>query len=969
MKTPLVSVIVPTKNSARTLEVCLQSIADQTYKNIEIIVVDNFSTDSTQEITKKFTKHYYQKGPERSAQVNYGVTKAKGEYVYKIDSDFVLEPTVVEECIAKVNEGFDAVVVHNSPDVRISWVARIRKFEVDMYKYNLDHSSARFIKKSVYEKLGGFDSSVTAGEDYDFQNKLNRAGIETGFVNAEALHLGEPKSMWKHLMKYYMYGADFVNYKQVATKEETGTQLGFFRRVYRQNWRKFVRHPFQGIRFALYHTAKYAFGGAGLYGAKFQQSKAHRVMFGSARRRTVTVFSIAAITFGMLTWFYMGQALTSCNNVIIGGGPGDGTAGLTWLSWLDKSSPVPGFTHMTNAPFGENLRQPFQITSIFTIPTMWVLAQLTSAICSWNLMVFIGYMTSALVMFAFIRWLTRSTWVAFFAGFAVSYVPFHQMNALGHLSYMFNAVFVLFIWSFVAFWRSPTWKRAALMGLATAFCFYIDGYFILLTILLAAGLLAAAFIADTLIWKRDAAYILARIKGLLIYLVTLVIFLLPIVAVQFKYASHISATLSSSRGNIGAEAQTYSARPYEYLLPADNTPFLPSSYELWRQRILHGSNFSESTLYVGFSVLALTALAWVWYVRKPKDAPVLRGLSTPFLLTVFSFGAFVTFMFSLAPKAHLFGHNIPMPSWFIIHVTAMWRVFGRLFVVVDTCLVILAAIGLYLIIRKMPRGKQAFITLLVVLFAFIEFMTQSRAAVWSYRTIPDVYPWLSKQSNVKIIAEYPLGEPPSQSISDYLTYQQISNKAIFNTSDSASTERAMHLSMGGLADAQTLPILRTLGIDVVLSHRMPAPAGIGLTQLRYDKSHYNDDNVWTYKIEPGTKATYALMAQDGFHAPIIGKDSLSRIGMGSHGILGFKRLISGSDPTTVHVSFDAAATDKPQLVTVAQEGIVRWQGTITKNTHLQFDADPRIALDIIPYNTTADEPIQIYNLRATVKGE
>ena len=273
MKQPLVSVIVPTKNSSATLELCLQSIADQTYKNFEIIVVDNFSTDETPAIAKRFTKKFFQKGPERSAQVNFGVTKASGEYVYKVDSDFVLEPKVLEECVERVNEGFEAVVVHNTPDVRISWVARIRKFEVDMYKYNLNHSSARFVKKSIYEKIGGFNSAVTAGEDYDFQNKLNRANVKTGFIDAEALHLGEPKSMWKHLSKFYWYGKDFVNYKDASTKEESSTQLGFVRKVYLDNWRKFLRHPVQGLEFICYHTAKFAFGGAGLVVGRLKAKK------------------------------------------------------------------------------------------------------------------------------------------------------------------------------------------------------------------------------------------------------------------------------------------------------------------------------------------------------------------------------------------------------------------------------------------------------------------------------------------------------------------------------------------------------------------------------------------------------------------------------------------------------------------------------------------------------------------------
>ena len=267
----LVSVIIPTKNSDELLAKCLDSVKAQSYQNLEIILVDNNSTDKTKEIAAKYTNLIFNQGPERSAQVNFGVTKANGEFVYKIDSDFVLEKEVISQAIAEIAKGFDAVVVHNSPDVRVSWIARVRKFEVDMYKYDLTHSSARFVKKSVYQKIGGFDESVTAGEDYDFQNKLNRGGFKTGFIEAEALHLGEPTSLWKHLKKYYDYGQDFVNY-QSKNKTESSAQLGFFRAVYIKNWQKFLSSPIMGIAFIFYHVTKYAFGATGFLVAKMNRN-------------------------------------------------------------------------------------------------------------------------------------------------------------------------------------------------------------------------------------------------------------------------------------------------------------------------------------------------------------------------------------------------------------------------------------------------------------------------------------------------------------------------------------------------------------------------------------------------------------------------------------------------------------------------------------------------------------------------
>jgi glycosyltransferase involved in cell wall biosynthesis len=273
MTDPIVSIIVPTYNSATLLSACLDSISKQNYRNIELIIVDNNSTDNTKMIALKYTKFVFNKGPERSAQVNYGVERASGEYVYKVDSDFVLDQEVVSECVNEASTGFDAIVVHNSPDVRVSWIARIRKFEVDMYKYDITHSSARFVRKDVYQKIGGYNPEITAGEDYDFQNKLNRGGYRTGFITAEALHLGEPTKLWPHMKKYFEYGRDFRNYRKANTKE-SAKQLGFARQVYFRNWRKFITQPVTALGFSLYNIAKYSAGGLGYLVGKIQELKA-----------------------------------------------------------------------------------------------------------------------------------------------------------------------------------------------------------------------------------------------------------------------------------------------------------------------------------------------------------------------------------------------------------------------------------------------------------------------------------------------------------------------------------------------------------------------------------------------------------------------------------------------------------------------------------------------------------------------
>src|SRR5215208_4737328 len=70
---PLVSIVVPTKNSSNTLGMTLESISTQTYRNYEIIIVDNHSTDATFNIAKRYTDKIYIIGPERTAQMNFGI--------------------------------------------------------------------------------------------------------------------------------------------------------------------------------------------------------------------------------------------------------------------------------------------------------------------------------------------------------------------------------------------------------------------------------------------------------------------------------------------------------------------------------------------------------------------------------------------------------------------------------------------------------------------------------------------------------------------------------------------------------------------------------------------------------------------------------------------------------------------------------------------------------------------------------
>jgi len=260
---PLVSVIIPTKNSSKSFAHCLNSIKNQTYNNIEIIVVDNSSQDDTVEIARQFTNLIFSYNPERSSQINYGVTKSSGKYIYRVDSDFVLDPNVIMEAVNLAeSNNFAAVLIHNTSDPSVSFWARVRKFERDMYESEELNVAVRFMRKDVFLSLGGFDPDLIYGEDYDLHNRVIQK-YEIGRINAKEMHLGEYKSLFEIAKKNYYYGKSANKFLR-KNKVRGMRQVNPFRGTYFKNLDKFVQNPVLTIGFGVYQIIRYGAGMLGL---------------------------------------------------------------------------------------------------------------------------------------------------------------------------------------------------------------------------------------------------------------------------------------------------------------------------------------------------------------------------------------------------------------------------------------------------------------------------------------------------------------------------------------------------------------------------------------------------------------------------------------------------------------------------------------------------------------------------------
>src|SRR5262245_32601052 len=95
------TIVIPTYNRAQLIDATIQSVLQQTYRNYEVIVVDDGSTDNTEEVVKKYLApnfiYYKLEHGERSAARNFGTSKAKGDYINWFDSDDIMLPNHLEE--------------------------------------------------------------------------------------------------------------------------------------------------------------------------------------------------------------------------------------------------------------------------------------------------------------------------------------------------------------------------------------------------------------------------------------------------------------------------------------------------------------------------------------------------------------------------------------------------------------------------------------------------------------------------------------------------------------------------------------------------------------------------------------------------------------------------------------------------------------------------------------------------------
>jgi len=196
---PKVSVIIPVYNGERFIAQAVDSVLNQTYRDFELIVVDDGSTDKTAEILKSYGSqiiYIYQPNRERSAARNTGIRHAQGEYLAFLDADDVWLPHKLQRQVQLLDQASEVGLVYgwayfidetgqrvnlSGKEMLCSFESGTRVFEPLLFE-NVIASPTVMIRRHCIDTVGFFDESMTYTEDWDMWLRI-AVHYKVGIIN------------------------------------------------------------------------------------------------------------------------------------------------------------------------------------------------------------------------------------------------------------------------------------------------------------------------------------------------------------------------------------------------------------------------------------------------------------------------------------------------------------------------------------------------------------------------------------------------------------------------------------------------------------------------------------------------------------------------------------------------------------------------------------------------------------------
>ena len=235
---PKVSVIVPVYNVEEYLERCLDSLVNQTLKDIEIIIVNDGSTDGSKEKIQKYINTYKnivyleKKNGGLSSARNYGIPYAKGEYIGFVDSDDYVELTMYEKMYNKAIEDKSDMVecdfIWEYPNKKREDIGKVYSSKKEAIIEARVVAWNKIIKKDIIEKTKITFPEGLRYEDIEFFYKIvpyldkisfvketlvHYVQRESSIANTQNERTGEIFKIWENVLNYYIENNIFNEYR------------------------------------------------------------------------------------------------------------------------------------------------------------------------------------------------------------------------------------------------------------------------------------------------------------------------------------------------------------------------------------------------------------------------------------------------------------------------------------------------------------------------------------------------------------------------------------------------------------------------------------------------------------------------------------------------------------------------------------------------------------------------------------
>ncbi|MEM3908056.1 MAG: glycosyltransferase family 2 protein [Nitrososphaerota archaeon] len=287
---PLVSVIVPTYRRHEKLKNCLDSLSKSSYKNIEVIVVNDDPNDDLKDFVEQYGARYIQNQAEGFVIKcrNIGAKMSKGEILFFVDDDNVFEPDTISSLVKKyvVTEkiGLIGPLMFDSDGELWFWGSRLSWFKPFPSKQSVDFSDGELIRTDVvpnaymiyrdlYFKIGGEDESLLFyDEELDLAVRLKNSGfISYIYTGSKIVH--DYGHLFEHISSFRL----FANFRSMLIVERRYANMlqftiffvyfvgyALFYALYRipysmhvKNKHEYYSSMFRGIKEGLFSTSKF----------------------------------------------------------------------------------------------------------------------------------------------------------------------------------------------------------------------------------------------------------------------------------------------------------------------------------------------------------------------------------------------------------------------------------------------------------------------------------------------------------------------------------------------------------------------------------------------------------------------------------------------------------------------------------------------------------------------------------------